>query len=231
MKNRSLLVAALLSCTLSVAHAAELEKAVAAAGETVHASVASQKKLNPRPQPGHPGEQHPQPGQPHPQSHPQPAPHPHPQPQPHPQPRPEPRPQPRPEPGPRPGPHPQPRPEPRPQPRPGPRPPHAPEHRPDWHGHQGGWGERPHGHYGYHWDSWNRPLWLGWVIWSGVGSCRNWYWERQSLCHADCQAEFDACLASGADSALCANTNMNCNDSCDYEWNNTWSPYWNRCLP
>ncbi|HEX4048832.1 MAG TPA: hypothetical protein VH309_13395 [Elusimicrobiota bacterium] len=101
--------------------------------------------------------------------------------------------------------------------------------RPDWHGHQGGWGDHFHGRYGWGWDAWNRPLWLGWVIWNGAGSCREWYVGRRDGCFADCSAELDACLASGADVGLCNATNVSCTESCDYQYDTVWAPYWGEC--
>jgi hypothetical protein len=106
---------------------------------------------------------------------------------------------------------------------------HFPGHGPDWHGHNGGWGDRFHGRFGWGWDAWNRPLWLGWAVWAGVGSCRDWYFGRRTGCYADCGAELNACLGSGADVGLCNATNVSCTASCNYQYDTVWAPYWGAC--
>jgi hypothetical protein len=106
---------------------------------------------------------------------------------------------------------------------------HGGGHGPDWHGHGGGWGEHYHGRYGWGWDAWNRPLWFGWIVWSGVGSCREWYIGRRAGCYQDCGAELNACLASGADVGQCNATNVQCNASCNYQYDTVWAPYWGAC--
>ncbi len=106
---------------------------------------------------------------------------------------------------------------------------HGGGHGPDWHGHGGGWGDHFHGRFGWGWDAWNRPLWLGWVIWGGVGSCRDYYVGRRSGCYADCGAELNACLGSGADVGQCNATNVSCTASCNYEYDTVWAPYWGAC--
>jgi hypothetical protein len=103
---------------------------------------------------------------------------------------------------------------------------HRPDHRPDgdwnrWHGHPG-WGGHFHDRWG--WDPFGRPLWLGWVIWSGIGraNCLNYYRDLSVRCHADCGAEANACVSNcsiyapgdGACVASCNNTNVFCNESC-----------------
>ena len=99
---------------------------------------------------------------------------------------------------------------------------------PDWHGRDGAWGDHYHGRYGWGWDA-RGPLWLGWAFWSGAGSCRDWYLGRRSGCYADCGAELNACLASGADADLCSGTNVSCTVSCNYQYDAVWAPYWGAC--
>ena len=112
---------------------------------------------------------------------------------------------------------------------------HRPDHRPDqdwnrWHGHPG-WGG--HFHDRWTWDPYGRPLWLGWVLWSGVGSCRNYYGPLRVRCHADCGAEANAGIANcniyAPGDASCVvlvnNTNTFCNESCEARFDD----YWRTC--
>ena len=114
---------------------------------------------------------------------------------------------------------------------------HRPDHRPDgdwnrWHGHPG-WGGHFHDRWG--WDPYGRPLWLGWIIWSGVGraNCLNYYRDRNINCHADCGAEANACVSNcsiyapgdGSCIASCNNTGVFCNESCSARYDD----YWHTC--
>ena len=103
------------------------------------------------------------------------------------------------------------------------------DHGHDSHGHEGhgGHGRRDdgrdhHGRYGWGWDAWGRRQWLGWYVWNGVGSCRGWYGERRSFCYADCRAELNAGLDSPEDY-------QHCMQSCDYQYDTVWGPYWRVC--
>jgi hypothetical protein len=83
-------------------------------------------------------------------------------------------------------------------------------------------GRDHHGRYGWGWDAWGRREWLGWIVWNGIGSCRGWYGERRAFCYADCRAELNSGLDNGADYQLCM-------QSCDYQYNTIWAPYWGAC--
>jgi hypothetical protein len=97
-----------------------------------------------------------------------------------------------------------------------------------WHGGAGGWGDHFHGRYGWGWDAWNRPLWLGWAFWSiGNGwTCQAWYNNLHAGCDADCGSELNACVGSGADVGQCNATNVSCRASCDYQYDTVYGPYW-----
>ena len=112
---------------------------------------------------------------------------------------------------------------------------HRPDHRPDrdwnrWHGHPG-WG----GHFRdrWTWDPYGRPLWLGWIIWSGAGSCRNYYGPLRVQCHADCGAEASAGIANcnvyapgdASCVALVNKTQIFCKESCEARYYD----YWRTC--
>lgn len=114
---------------------------------------------------------------------------------------------------------------------------HRPDHRPDgdwnrWHGHPG-WGSRYHGRWG--WDPYGRPLWLGWVIWTGWGraSCLSYYRDLNVSCHAECGGEQNACAsncslyAPGSVECLnsCSTTAVFCNESCSARYED----YWRTC--
>jgi hypothetical protein len=49
------------------------------------------------------------------------------------------------------------------------------------------------------------------------------------MCYADCQAERDSCVESGANPADCEATHEYCDDSCNYQYDTVWAPYWGRC--
>ncbi|MFI5345367.1 MAG: hypothetical protein ACHQ51_03225 [Elusimicrobiota bacterium] len=111
---------------------------------------------------------------------------------------------------------------------------HRPDHRPDhdwdhYHGHPG-WGNRYRG--GWGWDPYGRPLWLGWIVWSGFGrgSCLEYYRDRNVSCHAQAGAEESACVqncqvyAPGDSSCVnsCVTTSVYANESCEERYNEFW---------
>jgi hypothetical protein len=114
---------------------------------------------------------------------------------------------------------------------------HRPDHRPDhdwdrWHGHPG-WGNRYRG--GWGWDPYGRPLWLGWIVFSGFGraNCLEYYRDRNVTCHAQAGAEETACVQScqiyapGDSSCVnsCVTTSVYANESCEARYDD----YWRTC--
>jgi hypothetical protein len=93
-----------------------------------------------------------------------------------------------------------------------------------WHGHDGHWGDHGHYYYGY-----GRGLWLGWLFWNNVGSCRGWYVGRRDSCYAEASAENNACLASGEAPEACNAAFQSNMASCNYQWDHVYLPYWGRC--
>jgi hypothetical protein len=93
-----------------------------------------------------------------------------------------------------------------------------------WHGHDGHWGDHGHYYYGY-----GRGLWLGWLFWNNVGSCRGWYIGRRDSCYAEASAENGACLASGEAPEACNAAFQSNMASCNYQWDHVYLPYWGRC--
>jgi hypothetical protein len=97
-----------------------------------------------------------------------------------------------------------------------------PGHGPKWgHGHKGGWND----HHAWRWDYLNRPLWLGWLVWGGIGSCNLYYTGLHRSCLQACDVELANCLNSG-DPAQCNQVAVDCKASCEYQYDTVWGPYW-----